>query len=636
MEKKNTEFFTLRDVAKLVSKATDPERIKAQSDYMGANESGGMQNYMHFDYSGPIAYLSDPKGLNQKAITLPHLCASNVEWREFRQRSFSGGLVARYKRVLSKMIQRHGPDKVVRVDTDEDNNISDWSFDGPTKGGTECETTKGGRKGPSVNDGGGAPSTTGLSALLKAMGKAVIPKGLRAAGRNRDQTSSADQPVNGASFHRSSREARGRGPFTGGEDQSRIPSGPGRRASARPQGGKTASASLQHMTARTGSKGDKQGVGVPVAAKLRDGVRPLQPLQRGLETKTLNGSRTGDVASPGSHLPSSPNTFGFGYGSDPLGDLAGDGDWLWGGGYSTYGGINAYRSSSFFNPHSFKGGMSSSYGSVLGKGLGGRVTSSIEWNTDGSGLSTEDKWRSSDPGGSVNALEAQLESKKLKKHAASIQRSMEECLVAMDVGAGLDPSPRMAGKKLIKELAGKSYRMARCQREEMQTGLKLVLVDISPSCSEIRDACYAAALSIAEADGDAVVVCHFNGRSHSGWVESSNGMDMSCMIVGKRQSEIPELGPELSKEIELWAANSNISGVIAFGDGDAASLYALLAKYMPLVWLFPENETYAKQLLANHQPKEVVDKNAKLWIVSNVTDAKTCVHGLRRVTKGGR
>ena len=178
--------------------------------------------------------------------------------------------------------------------------------------------------------------------------------------------------------------------------------------------------------------------------------------------------------------------------------------------------------------------------------------------------------------------------------------------------------------------------MARCQREEMQTGLKLVLVDISPSCAEIRDACYAAALSIAEADKDAVVVCHYNGHSHCGVTENGNGMNMECMIVGKRQAEIPQIGPELEEEIEVWAANSNISGVIAFGDGDAASLYALLAKYMPLVWLFPENEAYAKQLLERHQPKEVLDKSARLWIVSNVTDAQSCVHGLRRVTKGGR
>ena len=106
------------------------------------------------------------------------------------------------------------------------------------------------------------------------------------------------------------------------------------------------------------------------------------------------------------------------------------------------------------------------------------------------------------------------------------------------------------------------------------------------------------------------------------------------MLVGKRQREVPHFDPCNEKELEAWASRADVSGVIAFGDGDAASLYALLAKYMPMVWLLPEEEADAKQLLSRWQPKEVLDRNGKLWIVSNVTDAKTCVQGLRKVTKG--
>ena len=609
MGSRNNKSFTLRDIRRLVSKA----------------EKQG--EGIHFLSRAIYAHY---KG--DKDILLPHLYSSTDEYKVWRAKNRGDNKrVRQYKAKLDNMIREHGADKVLYLDTNDEGEVqsANWSFE-DQKGESVCETTKGGRKGPSAAQGSSAPTNTSLTSLLKAMGKSVT-KARKEAGGNGSQDPLADQLVNGAPSTSAARKSSGRGQAAGGDKQSRSFREQALSAEAKLTGNARLLESPQLKTAKTGSKGDKQGVGTSAATSFRGTGRPLPSLGSGLKTKMPNGCSTGDVASPGNHLPPSPTTYTNG---SPLGDMA-DGDWHWGGGYSSFGAVNAYRGRSYYNPH----GKSLSMGSFgsLASGFGKSskaISSSAEWTAETGSVSVEDAWRKDNPGGMVNAVEAGSMSKRLKKQAASIQASMEACLVAMDIGAGLDPSPRRSGKKLVKELVGSSYRMARCQKEELQTGLKLILVDISPSCSEIRDACYAAALAIADLDKDAVVVCHFNGYSESRHSAAIGGQKAGTMLVGKRQREVPHFDPCNEKELEAWASKADVSGVIAFGDGDAASLYALLAKYMPMVWLFPEEEEYAKQLLSRWQPKEVLDRNGKLWIVSNVTDAKTCVQGLRKVTKG--
>jgi len=616
MGKEDRESFTLRDMRRMIGKAarTSSESLKLASDGPLLARTGRRSTPLPHLFQSGWRYRRWRHSAWKEWSCLPKSERAKIPRPEFARNKFASK--------LDQMIEQHGPDTVIsRGDGHQ------WTFD-LTEGESICETNKGGRAGPSAAQGIDTPITTDLAGLLRAM-RRPESRGPSATG-NGESDPSLDQSVDGVSSVPAARKGSGRRQAAGGDVQSRSFRKQALSAEEKLTGNARLLGSLQPKTVTTGDKGDKQGVGIPAATSYRGTGRPLQSLGSGLETKLPFGCSTGDVASPGSHLPPKPGVSGESYGN---GFAATDDDWLWGGGYSSYGAVNAYKGFSLFSPNAFK--PSYFYGSLgLGTGKIRPVTSKAEWNCDTASISVEDSFRNENPGGMVNAIEAGSMSKTLKKHAASIQASMEACLVAMDIGAGLDPSPRKSGKRLVKELVGSSYRMARCHREELQTGLKLILVDISPSCSEIRDACYAAALAISDLDKDAVVVCHFNGYTQTEYTASVGDVTASTMLVGARQKEVPHFGPDLIEEIEKWAATADISGVIAFGDGDAASLYALLAKYTPMIWLFPGTEDYAKELLSLYQPKEVLDRNGKLWIVSRVVDAKTCVQGLRKVTKG--
>jgi len=634
--KKDNAVFTLRDLARLVDSATDNgERGRAKKE-----EAKDLRetNYIRLTTSnpGPKYWKYDAKEDSYcGGFLLPNLCTlPSWEKGSAYPRTRAG-----YRKHIDRMIKKHGPNTKVRVNDNNEAGTDQWSLS--EKGDSVCKrTNKGGQVGSSVGEDNLTPGADGfmlgrrpfsdLTGLLKRMGSSDNSS----MGSNNQPCKMVDQSGSRVGNSPSGRKTRSRGLSTGDECQQRIPNGVKANVSQYYMGGDAGRVAPQPMTTKTVTTGDKHGVGVHAATQYRGTGRPVGTLESGHKNKTpLTGSAR-DVASSSSYLPPKQGALGTSYAG---GSRAYESDsiWSWGGG-SLFDGVKAFKGTSYFNSHSYSGGIGSSFKSLLGLGRGGlaKITSKAEWTTDGSDISTTDKWRSSNPGGAVDELEAKLKSKQLRKHAASIRKHMEEFLTSLDVGAGLNYSPRMSGKKLIKELVSSSYRLSRCQRNEMQTGLKLILVDISPSCAEIRDACYAAALAIADVDKDVVVVCHFNGHTASDYGSTGpGGVAMNCLITGKRQSEIPHLSPEVSDELEKWAATANISGVIAFGDGDAASLYALMAKYMPMVWLFPSNEEYARDMLESYQPKETLDRNAKLWIVSEVTNARTCVEGLRRISK---
>ena len=632
--KKDAAVFTLRDLARLVDSATDNRERSA--DKKAGGNALRETNYIRLINSndGPKYFKYNAKEDSYcDGLLLPNLCT----WASWAKSSSYPKTRVGYRKHIDRMIRKHGPDTEVRVNENSDDN-GQWSLS--EKGGSVCETNKGGQVGSSVGGGNPTPGADGfmqgrrpfsdLNGLLKRMGSSDNSN----MGSNGLSVPSNDQSGNRVGSSPSGRKTRSRGLSTGDECQQRIPNGVAANVSQHPMGGNAGRVEPQPMTTKTVTTGDKHGVGVHAATQYRGTGRPVGTLESGHKNKTpLKGSAR-DVASSSSYLPPKQGALGTSYAGGPRA-YESDSIWSWGGG-SLFDGVKAFKGTSYFNSYSYKGGIGSSFKSLLGLGRGGlgKITSKAEWTTDDAEVSTTDKWRDSNPGGAVNELEAKLKSKQLRKHAASVRKHMEEFFVSLDVGSGLNYSPRMSGKKLIKELVSSSYRMARCQRNEMQTGLKLILVDISPSCSAIRDACYAAALAIADADKDVVVVCHFNGYTAESCTSTGpGGIEMGCLIAGKRQSEIPHLSPEVSDELEKWAATANISGVIAFGDGDAASLYALIAKYLPIVWLFPSAEHYARDMLESYQPKETLDRNAKLWIVSEVTDARTCVEGLRRISK---
>ena len=247
--------------------------------------------------------------------------------------------------------------------------------------------------------------------------------------------------------------------------------------------------------------------------------------------------------------------------------------------------------------------------------------------TEGGSISTEDRFGSSNPGGFIDEAMGRLKSKSQKAQARSIQQRMEMIFRDTEIGCGQTETPRMSASKLTKELVGRSTRMSKVRKEEKGDGLKLILVDISPSCAEIRDACYAAALAIAEADSDVVVYCHFNG-----YFDYEDGKS-----IGARYKEVPIITDEdLSQSMqkfEDFLITGKLSGAIAFGDTDAVRLYALLGKYTPTVWMTPHDEYEAKRSVERRARSKAYFDKATLYVVPNVNDARSAVKGMEAVLK---
>jgi hypothetical protein len=238
-------------------------------------------------------------------------------------------------------------------------------------------------------------------------------------------------------------------------------------------------------------------------------------------------------------------------------------------------------------------------------------------------LSRESSFRSGSPGGYVDENKAKLEKKSVKGQARKIARHFVGFFRDNEVGIGAEQTPRISGAKIVKELLGKSARLSRAKKEEKGAGLKLILVDISPSCGAIRDACFAAALAIAEQDPDVVVLAHFNGYTATD----------SGHIIGHRQKEIPHIycTSDLEK-FEAFLAKGKVAGAVCFGDEDASEVYALLANYCPMLWMSPDSEGHCRYAIevANNNASRVY-KEARMYIIGGVTNAQTAVEGLKKL-----
>ena len=243
----------------------------------------------------------------------------------------------------------------------------------------------------------------------------------------------------------------------------------------------------------------------------------------------------------------------------------------------------------------------------------------------GSGsFSRECRFRNGNPGGFIDINKATLGKKRVRAEARKIAAHFTGFFIENEVGVGAEETPRINSAKLAKELFGKSMRMGSARKEEKGAGLKLILVDISPSCEAIRDACFAAALAIADQDPDVVVMAHFNG--HTDYSGSS--------IVGIRQEEIPHINGSIIGLFEDFLKKGKVSGAICFVDNDAEEVYSLLSHYCPTVWLSPDTEVHCIQSM-KHQDKynDRVFEKARIYIIGGVVDAKTAVEGLKKLRR---
>jgi hypothetical protein len=303
---------------------------------------------------------------------------------------------------------------------------------------------------------------------------------------------------------------------------------------------------------------------------------------------------------------------------EPLGDVSSPLNSLSFGSFALFG-AKGQRAWGLSNP-SVKVRLSDLIGnSILSTGL------DESWlRKDGAGFSREDNFRSGNPGGYIDEHKAELEKKSVRGQARKIARHFVGFFRDNEVGIGVEQTPRISGKRLIKELIGRSTRLSRSKREEKGTGLKLILVDISPSCEAIRDACFAAALAIADDDPNVVVIAHFNGYTAI----------YGGHIVGHRQKEVPHIhDTDDLEKFEAFLAKGKVSGAVCFGDTDAKSVYSLLSHYCPTVWMSPDDEEHCRYIIEAEKAVRAYSE-ARLYIIGGVRNAQSAVEGLKKLKKG--
>jgi len=156
-----------------------------------------------------------------------------------------------------------------------------------------------------------------------------------------------------------------------------------------------------------------------------------------------------------------------------------------------------------------------------------------------------------------------------KQAARDIERALLRLIRGLDLG-GADPSPRLDGARLVREMASRRYQITRAQRREATIPLVIIACDVSGSCSASSAATLAAAYAICGQVEHVAVVEHSNGSyvvrvGHRSSVEASDQIGLADLV---ERFERP------------------VAAVVAFGDTDATSEYRRLVEQgARLFWL---------------------------------------------------
>ena len=165
------------------------------------------------------------------------------------------------------------------------------------------------------------------------------------------------------------------------------------------------------------------------------------------------------------------------------------------------------------------------------------------------------------------------------KLASEIERRLSSVLSVMDL-CGTDPSMRLDGKKLVREMQARRANLSRIRRDELQTGTKLLMVDVSMSCERVAKYAMAAAAAILRRDPRCVLVVHSNGIPER--------------VYGALEGSLPKpYECHNGYDVESWWAEtirrlnavSALAGAVNWGDWDAGFVMRQLAEGgTPVVW----------------------------------------------------
>lgn len=221
-----------------------------------------------------------------------------------------------------------------------------------------------------------------------------------------------------------------------------------------------------------------------------------------------------------------------------------------------------------------------------------------------------------------------LRAQENRRDARNVERALRRLIAAVDTG-GVEESPRIDGRRLVRELASRRYAIGRAVRRELAMPLVVLAADVSGSCSAVATETLAAALAIAAELRQVLVVRH------------SNGLVVDVLGAAARPAHSTRrngYGEEGGGIVDVVRATGcPVAAVVAWGDADAADQYRELCEGgATLYWL----DSYA----AKHGPRPA---SSNLRAVSagwrhqpagwwqGVNSASATAIALRAMAKGG-
>lgn len=157
-------------------------------------------------------------------------------------------------------------------------------------------------------------------------------------------------------------------------------------------------------------------------------------------------------------------------------------------------------------------------------------------------------------------------------------------LVERELGVYGETSPRIHAGRLVRELVGRSMRLSRARREEMEERIALVAVDVSGSCSSFSQALGAAIMQAADEDKRVAVLLHSNGLATGVYGEPTRGLREASRLECNGGASNYEA--YVAASVACWDALLCRVGVtVGLGDWDALHWYERAAQKAPFVML---------------------------------------------------
>ena len=211
---------------------------------------------------------------------------------------------------------------------------------------------------------------------------------------------------------------------------------------------------------------------------------------------------------------------------------------------------------------------------------------------------------------------------------AKMSKAIADLFGVYDLEAQGEYSHRISGKKLVKELVSKRYKLNAARKEE-QTKVPpavLFLVDTSGSCSKVAKPTLAAAVGYTKYNKNSICIENFNGEP-----KIIRGVNVELRDLYFTEKEHAD--PHGRQYYLNLIKRKKIEVVVAFGDCEAYYTYKGIASEIPLIWLDSSRTSEASLVNLSYTKKELVNLIAYYQGVDDIENTTKALMLIKKKNK---